>query len=230
MLCGAPAPLAVTTSVGFDAASCAVGGESFPFVAVTTTRSRNPMSELCSVYVVLVAPPITAQLLASELPPSTPHFRHWNENDVTVPDQAPGDADSRLPSEAVPEIVGSAVLTGGGLRDRLGVASCEAGDDCERGEGGDRARAGDPPRRPQRAQAFSWSGSRHSSSFGGLVTRVAAPSMSERPRLRDRLNRTPPSAWVMRSLRTPCRWSAEAPRHVLPHGIRAHGAFRRGLS
>ena len=72
--------------------------------AVTWTRSRKPTSAVRTVYVLLVAPAISLQLV-----PSASQRCHWKPNDVGLPVQLPVLAVSVCPTRAVPEIVGRSV-------------------------------------------------------------------------------------------------------------------------
>lgn len=75
-----------TSCVGFEA----TWADPDAFVALTTTRIRVPTSAAVRMYVELVAPAIMAQLLASGLPPATPHFTHWYANVIgALPVQVP---------------------------------------------------------------------------------------------------------------------------------------------
>jgi hypothetical protein len=97
------------SSVGFEAAVAV----SPPFVAVTRTRRREPTSPFATTYAAVDAPPITAQSDPSLLPPEAGQRTHWYATGwsglgLHVPDVVV----SVEPTNAVPEIVGSAVFTG----------------------------------------------------------------------------------------------------------------------
>ena len=102
VLPGAGAP--ETTSLGCDVAAVAPA----EFVAVTTTRMVEPISDACSRYEALVAPSMSAHVL-----PLASHSRQRYANDVGASVQEPLDAVSVWPCCAVPEIAGKTVFAGG---------------------------------------------------------------------------------------------------------------------
>jgi hypothetical protein len=98
-------PVVTTTTVGADVAV----GDPAEFDAVTATRIVAPTSAITSVYVCPLAPAIDVQL-----PPPVSQRSHWYAYAIgAVPVQLPVDALSTCPCCAFPEIVGSAVFTGG---------------------------------------------------------------------------------------------------------------------
>src|SRR5262249_26222818 len=113
------ATLGETTAVGAESAKLAPA----LFVAVTPTRTVLPTSTDASVYVLPLAPMMSAQL-----PPLESQRRHWYENVIgCVPDQVPGFAVSVSPCLATPAIVGGDVLRGFAVTTAVGseVATAE---------------------------------------------------------------------------------------------------------
>jgi len=118
-----------TTAVGFDA----VVPEPALFEAVTRTRSRWPASRLVTTYVDPVAPEMTGQFEPSGAPPLASQRTHWKLKLIGVaPDHEPLEAVSVEPTLALPEMVGSAVLSGADAETTtaVGVESAEA-EPCE---------------------------------------------------------------------------------------------------
>jgi len=81
---------------------------------VTRTRIRLPTSELVNRYDVLVAPEMLEQFEPSGLPPSDPQRTQRYPNEIGVaPVQVPAVVVKVAPWTTLPEMRGSAVLTGG---------------------------------------------------------------------------------------------------------------------
>jgi hypothetical protein len=101
VLAGSPP---VTTAVAFESAVAVPS----PFVAVTSTRSRRPTSELTTAYVWPVAPE-----MAEQLEPELLQRCQRYENVIGAdPLQLPLPAVSVEPLAAVPEMVGKPVFAG----------------------------------------------------------------------------------------------------------------------